>query len=160
MLNPSKKSTPSFVKTPGLVQGWMRVPLSLARAPSFSRIPVRDNASASSKRSLIFPMNDSSDSWRTAGAWSTLASRIHTSGGDESCLRWEWTEVMLYDCVVHFIGDTRFLRTRARAAVPPEELSVVLKGSGVCARLCFLEEICFLLPLLAGWRRRISLDTP
>ncbi len=82
-------------------------------------------------------MNDSSDSWRTAGAWSALASRIHTYGGDESCLRWEWTDVMLYDCVVHFIGDARFPRTRARAAVPPEELSVVLKGSGVCARLCF-----------------------
>lgn len=44
--------------------------------------------------------------------------------------------MMVCDCVVHFIGDARFLRTRARAAVPPEELSVVLKESSVCARLC------------------------
>lgn len=45
--------------------------------------------------------------------------------------------MMLYDCVVHFIGVARFLRTRARAAVPPEELSVVLKGSGVCKTVHF-----------------------
>lgn len=60
--------------------------------------------------------------------------------------------MMLYDCVVHFIGVARFLRTRARAAVPPEELSVVLKGSGVCARQCIFgyKKISSLLPFLAG----------
>lgn len=60
--------------------------------------------------------------------------------------------MMVCDCVVHFIGDARFLRTRARAAVPPEELSVVLKESSVYARLCIFgyTKMSFLLHFLAG----------
>lgn len=51
------------------------------------------------------------------------------------------------------------------SAVPPEELSVVLKESSVCARLCVFgyTKISSLLHFLAVWskiRQRISLDTP
>lgn len=71
-----EKSTPSVsCGGPGLVQGWMRVPLSSARAPCFGRITARDDASASTKASLIFPMNYTSESWRTARELDPLRDR-------------------------------------------------------------------------------------
>lgn len=101
------------------LQDWFKVGCACpcrwrVRAPSFSKNPARDNASASSKGSLIFPINDTSDSWRTARACSTLGSRIHTSG--ETGRVWGESEHKwcFCDCVVHFVGGARFLRTRAR----------------------------------------------